>query len=86
MKDPHLQKVSFGRTFTITKEVEHQAMMGLVVKEKWAVGQYLGMWGKLIKDSKVNEYQLRDLIDDANILKYYSPRGYVRNRLSDKDF
>ena len=68
------------------KEVEHQAMMGLVIEEGYAKGVYLGLWGRIIKESKITEFQLKKLIQKANTLTDYSSRGYVRNRLQDKMF
>lgn len=82
-----MEKIAFNKTFTIQekKEVEHQAMMGRLVKEGYAVGRYVGMWGKLVKSSGVTDFQLEKLIKKARTLKDYSPCGFVRNRLQTKN-
>lgn len=72
--------------FTVSEktEVEHQAMMGLLVEAGYAVGRWQGMWGKLLKQSDINHIDLKRLMDIKP--SGYDHRGFVRNRLQKKDW
>ena len=71
---------------TTKAKCEHQDMMGLVKQEGWTGGRWAGAWGRLIKDSRIGFNDLERLIGIANNLKGFSPRGFVRNRLNDRDW
>jgi hypothetical protein len=69
--------------------VQHQELMGIVVGEGYAVGRWVGSWGKWIKSSGINVYQMEKLIRKAKSLeaqKKVQACGFVRNRLQKKDW
>ncbi len=66
--------------------VEHQKMMGVLVDAGWAVGRWTGAWGKLLKTSHITLYDLERLVRHAQSLSSFCPRGFVRNRLQNKDW
>jgi len=64
----------------------HQAMMEMVIIAGFAPKQFQPMWARLIKQSGINDLDLQRLIVVARKLNGYCPRGFVRNRLRDKDW
>ena len=74
------------RKRTTKARCPHQEMMGMVKAEGWAVGRWVGAWAKLIKQSGINFFDLRRIIEKSKTLQDYSPRGFVRNRLQKKDW
>lgn len=74
------------RKCTTKARCPHQEMIGLIKAEGWAAGGWVGAWARLIKQSKINFIDLRRLVDKAKTLKGYEPRGFVRNRLINRDW
>jgi len=64
----------------------HQAMMGMVITAGFAPKKFQPMWARLIKQSGISDLDLQRLIAIAHQLNGYCPRGFVRNRLRDKDW
>ena len=60
-------------------------MMGLLVDAGYAVDRWKGMWGKLLKSSKINEIDLKRLLA-VPLPETYNKRGFVRNRLQRGDW
>lgn len=70
-----------------TARCEHQEMMGVIIKSDYAPKKYQPRWARWIKQSGINLVDLERLIHIANALpKTYSPLGFVRNRLINKDW
>ncbi|MEJ8568857.1 hypothetical protein [Elongatibacter sediminis] len=83
-----MKKAQFKkREFTIEEKIpaRHRAMMGLLVNIGYAKDKYQGMWAKLLKESGINDIDLKRLLD-LSIPKEYSKRGFVRNRLQNRDW
>lgn len=75
------------KKFEKSSEVEHQAMMKMVIDEGYAPKSYQPAWGKWIKDSEISQYDLDRVIRLARTLQNkYCPRGFVRKRLINKDW
>ncbi len=72
----------------ITKaRCQHQHMMEMVIKAGFApTMRYQGMWARVIKNSGINDIDLKRLIEKSQLLDNYCPRGFVRNRLQKKDW
>lgn len=64
---------------------EHQDMMGMLKDAGFAVGKWQGMWARLLKSSRINYYDLERLMN-VKVPKEYSKRGFVRNRLQNRDW
>ena len=73
---------------SITKACsEHQAMMERVIKAGFATTKRTeSMWAGWIKYSAINDIDLERTISKAQSLVGYSPRGFVRNRLQNRDW
>ena len=83
-----MKKAQFkNKEFTILEKVpaQHRAMMGILVDVGYAKGRYQGMWAKLLKESGINDIDLKRLLA-VTIPKEYSKRGFVRNRLQNRDW
>jgi hypothetical protein len=68
--------------------VEHHQKMAMVLN-RYATGDWIGAWGKWIKDSKITLYQLDKLIEYAEGLERKGKAnacGFIRNRLQNKDW
>jgi len=69
--------------------VEHQELMGMVVDAGFAKGRWVASWGKWIKASGINTFQMEKLIRKAFALersKSINACGFTRNRLQRKDW
>ena len=71
---------------TTKAKCEHQEMMELVINAGYAPKKYQPRWAKWIKQSGINVLDLQRLITIAESLTGYSPKGFVRNRLIDRDW
>ncbi len=83
-----MKKAQFKKKeFTIDKKVpaQHRVMMGILVNVGYAKDKYQGMWAKLLKESGINDIDLKRLLA-VTIPKEYSKRGFVRNRLQNRDW
>ena len=67
--------------------VQHQEMMGRIKEAGWLTPKWTGAWGQYIKSSKITDYDLERLIRYAQAHAHlFDARGFVRNRLQDKDW
>lgn len=67
--------------------VDQQTMMGMIDQQGWLQKRWMGVWGKLIKDSHITPYDLDRLVRYAvSRSDKFHPRGFVRNRLRDRDW
>lgn len=85
-----MKKIEFDQT-NLKSETKahcaHQAMMEMVILEGYAKGKWLPVWARIIKESGINDIELEQLIGVARSLpNEYSPCGFVRNRLVERDW
>lgn len=85
-----MKRISFDDTFSTSDtkaHCAHQAMMEMVINEGYATKEWQPIWARIIKQSGISDLDLKRIIQLARSLpKQYSPAGFVRNRLIQKDW